>query len=172
MIVHARVPVFYRALPSQSTRHSLLHEDTMKKIPFALLALALFAVSACGASRQSSAMIEPSDLLHHRFVLESVNGVPFTSEFRTPVIEFNEGMLLTGQVCNNFRGKGELKDGVLVMNQAAATMMLCPDPALNDLERSLFNMLHQGVNIQRDGNTLTLKHEDKTLVFTLRDFVN
>ncbi|MDL2271577.1 META domain-containing protein [Desulfovibrio sp. OttesenSCG-928-I05] len=144
----------------------------MKKIPFALLALALLAVSACGASRQSTPMIEVSDLLHHRFIIESVNGVPFTSEFRTPAIEFNEGMLLTGQICNNFRGKGVLKDGVLTMDQAAATMMLCPDPALNDLERSLFKMLHEGVNIQREGEKLTLQRDDKTLVFTLRDYVS
>ena len=139
----------------------------MRKILCSLLVLGLAGISACGASRPDTARIAEPDLLHHRFVIEDANGVAFTE--RVPFIQFGEDMLITGQICNNFRGKAELKDGVLTMPLAAATMMMCPDAERNAFERDLFKMLSDGANASYKGNTLTLENNGKVFRFSLRD---
>lgn len=139
----------------------------MKKTIYFLLVLMLAGTSACGTSGTDTPKVSEADLLHHRFITE----IPEGGDFPEPVahIEFTEGMMLVGRICNNFRGQAELKDGILTMKQGAATMMLCPDPARNQFEQELFAMLHDGARVTRQGDTLSLERDGKTLRFTLSD---
>lgn len=134
---------------------------------FSLLAVsfALFATVSCAGGNN----ITESDLMHRRFVLESVNGAPFKSEFRTPEIEFGENFRVYGQVCNRYMGQGKLAGDVLTVAQMASTMMLCPDDALNKLERDFSEMMQNGAKAEFSGNTLTLSGSGQKLVYTASD---
>lgn len=110
-----------------------------------------------------------SDLMHRRFVLESVNGVPFKSEFRTPDIEFGENFRVYGQVCNRYTGRGKLAGDVISVAHMASTRMMCPDNALNELERDFTEMMRNGAKAEFTGNTLTLSGSGQRLVYTASD---
>lgn len=132
---------------------------------FLAIGLALLAsVSCAGGSNMKEA-----DLMHRRFVLESVNGTPFNSSFRTPDIEFGENFRVYGQVCNRYRGQGKLAGDVLTVAQMASTLMMCPDQALNKLERDFSEMLRNGAEIKFVDNTLTLSGNGQTLVYKVSD---
>ena len=108
------------------------------------------------------------DLLNRRFTLAEVNGKAFDIKepAQRPDIEFNEGLQITGRVCNRFRGPAELNDGKLRAENLVSTMMLCVNPELNELERQFFAMLRDGADISLDGNDrLTLKQDGYTLVY-------
>jgi Heat shock protein len=137
----------------------------MKKLYVALLALPLLA--ACGTVNSGAAAgPAEADLVARRYVLQKVNGTAFTAE-RTPEIEFGEGMSVSGQVCNRFRGNGRLEKGVLTVPTMASTMMLCADPRLNQLERDFAAMLRDGAALSLDGRTLTLSRGDTALEYSL-----
>ena len=130
-------------------------------IGFALLA----SVSCAGGNK-----MKESDLMHRRFVLESVNGAPYKSTFRTPEIEFGENFNVYGQVCNRYRGQGKLAGNVLTVGQMATTMMMCPDEELNKLERDFGQMMQNGAKAELTGNTLILSGSGLTLVYTASDW--
>ena len=141
----------------------------------------LAAVSACAAQKPaggdsalSAAPVQPvkKDLLHHNYVLQSLDGKDFVSEFKTPNLSFNEGFRVSGQVCNSFFGQAELADGVLWVENMASTMMLCPDPKLNELEGLFGQMLRAGARVELDGDKLILRQGGHELVYKLRDYVN
>ena len=142
----------------------------MKKLLILLLALPLLAACACGVSRNATdaatgaAPVE-AQLLGGRFVLQSVNGEATAWE-RRPEIAFGEGMRMTGQVCNRFIGPGTYKNGVLTAPQMAMTMMLCVDDKLTQLERDFAAMLRNGAKVGLEKDTLTLRGETLTLVYT------
>ena len=115
--------------------------------------------------------VDSADLLHHNFVLAEVNGQPFSGE-KKPNIQFNEGMRVSGAICNNYTGQGELAGGKLYVRQLASTKMLCFEQGLNELEFAFGNMLMNGAEISYRGNTLTLSGEGRVLKFELRDYVN
>lgn len=137
----------------------------MKKLYMALLALPLLA--ACGTVNSGSASgPAEADLVARRYVLQKVNGMAFTAE-RTPEIEFGEGMRVSGQVCNRFRGNGRLEKGVLTVPTMASTMMLCVDPKLNQLEKDFAAMLRDGADVNLAGRTLTLSRGNTSLEYVL-----
>lgn len=142
----------------------------MKKCRMLCCLLALFSLGACAAGQPSAASVEASDLLHQRFTLSRVNGEAFSSEFRVPSIEFGEDMMIFGQICNNYRGKGEIEEGRLFVRHAASTMMLCPDQALNDLEHKLFTLLREGAAIRLDADQLVLEGNGLQLDFERNDY--
>lgn len=95
-------------------------------------------------------------LIGRRFVLKRVDGADFAAE-RQPFIEFNPGLRLTGSACNNFIGPGRLENGVLFMESAAATMMMCVDPNLSGYERDFHKLLREGATARLKDDTLTLE---------------
>ena len=137
--------------------------------PLGLCFLLVFCVAAgCAGAKQP----DRNDLLHRRFVLESVDGAAFSSSVKTPDIEFNENFRVSGQMCNRYTGQGELANGVLTVRQMASTKMLCVDQELNALEQLFGVMLREGAAIDLSGTTLTLRQGGHVLVFTLRDWVH
>lgn len=134
-------------------------------------------VSGCGvADKQNTSggtmdkKITVKDLLHHRFELVSVDGQLFKKE-RTPTIEFNEGLRVTGQICNRFMGQGELDKDVLKVRQMAATLMMCPDQELSTLEYEFFLMMDKGMEISLDGTTLHLRRDGRELTYERKDWL-
>lgn len=122
---------------------------------------------ACAAATFPSA----GDLLHRRFVLESLDGKPFTSSMGAPDIEFNEGFRLSGRICNRYSGQASLENGLLLAPHMAMTKMLCPDEALNDFETLFGSMLGTGAQVTFSGNTLTLRQGTHVLVYKSADWV-
>ncbi|MDL2260271.1 META domain-containing protein, partial [Deltaproteobacteria bacterium OttesenSCG-928-K17] len=90
-----------------------------------------------------------------------------------PFISFGQWPQVNGKMCNNFRGKVEAKGETLIMENAAATMMLCGDTGLSELESMFFKMMHDGVSAAfGEDSSLTLTGGGHTLVFTISDYVN
>ena len=110
----------------------------------------------------------PDDLLRRRFALVEVNGKAFDVEepVQRPDIEFNEGLQITGRVCNRFRGPAELNDGKLHAENLVSTMMLCVNSELDELERRFFAMLRAGadISIGKD-DRLIIEQGGYTLVY-------
>lgn len=143
----------------------------MKKVylRFLLLAAILTITAACAAS---GVKVTEESLLHHRFVLQSVDGQPYALKAPAPTISFNEGMHVSGAVCNNFMGKGELDGNKLTVPQMASTRKLCLDAELNRYEQLIGGMLMNGVEMEYDGQIMTLRQGGHTLVYKLSDLVN
>ncbi|MDL2267646.1 META domain-containing protein [Desulfovibrio sp. OttesenSCG-928-G15] len=140
-----------------------------------LLLPLLTACAATGVGDGGSTTVTDKDLLHHRYVLQSINGKDTTFAERTPELEFNEGMRISGLACNRFAGPGTLKDGVLTVPNMVSTMMMCHEPERNDLERKLYAMLRKGARLGlADHNRKLTLSDDKgttTLVYTISDWV-
>ncbi|OCQ50913.1 Heat shock protein HslJ [Photorhabdus australis subsp. thailandensis] len=140
----------------------------MKKIlPLATATLLL-------ATFQASAVenVSIDDLQHHRFVLVSVNGESAKNQDgRVPTIEFGEKMHVSGSMCNLFMGQGKLKNSVLTVKNLASTQMLCADEKLNKWDYLIGKVLADGVKVTLKNQKLTLSHDDNTLVYKLKDYV-
>ncbi|CAQ84514.1 MULTISPECIES: heat shock protein HslJ [Photorhabdus] len=140
----------------------------MKKIlPLATATLLL-------ATFQASAVenVSVEDLQHHRFVLVSVNGENAKNQDgRVPTIEFGEKMHISGSMCNLFMGQGKLKNGVLTVKNLASTQMLCADDKLNKWDYLIGQVLADGVKVTLKNQKLTLSHDNNTLVYKLKDYV-
>lgn len=115
------------------------------------------------------------DLLHHNYVLISVDGQAYANKQRLPSIAFNEGFRVSGAVCNRFMGQGELTDGVLYVKNVASTKMICMadgDGGLDQLEYLVHDMLQKGAALALEGRRLTLSQGGHTLVYVLSDPVD
>lgn len=131
----------------------------------ALFSLCFLAVAGCAGGKAPA----QADLLHRRFVLESVDGQPFVSKQSAPDIEFGENFRVYGRVCNRYTGQGELSGGVLTVKQMASTKMLCLEEALNAFEHQFAQMLAAGAAVDLSGNRLTLKGDGRVLVYRLQN---
>ncbi|WP_445493573.1 heat shock protein HslJ [Photorhabdus sp. SF281] len=140
----------------------------MKKIlplATATLLLATFQTSA-------TENVSVDDLLHHKFVLVSVNGESAKNqEGRVPSIEFGEKLHISGSMCNNFMGQGKLKHGVLTVKNLASTQMLCSDDKLNRWDHLIGKVLADGVKVTLKDQKLTLSNHSNKLVYKLKDYV-
>lgn len=147
----------------------------MKRAMAFLTALCMAALlAACGAKSSApyqTGGVSKQDLLHHTFVLASINGRPFMEKERLPTLEFNEGFRVSGAICNRFTGQAELENGMLTVKQMASTRMLCVDQELNRLESDFSTMLMNGAAVTLAGKTLTLRRDGYALEFTLRDLM-
>lgn len=140
----------------------------MKPIAVALTTLLL---AGCGMSKNGKPVTE-SDLLHHNFALQSVDGVAVKPHRGNgPNIEFGETMYVSGAMCNRFFGNGQLRDGILTVKGLASTRMLCPDPQLNQWDAMIGDVLGNGAKVTLSAQQLTLSGSDHTLVYKLRDWV-
>ncbi|MGO4741960.1 heat shock protein HslJ [Serratia quinivorans] len=136
-----------------------------------LAALTTLLLAGCSMSQNGKTVAE-SDLLHHNFALQSVDGVAVKPGVgNRPNIEFGEKMHVSGAMCNRFFGNGQLQDGVLTVKGLATTRMLCADPQLNQWDRTIGDVLGKGAKVTLSAQQLTLSSGDHTLVYTLRDWV-
>lgn len=138
----------------------------------AAFCMAVTLLAACGAKNAApdqASGVSKQDLVHHAFVLASINGNPFVEKERLPTLEFNEGFRVSGAVCNRFTGQAELENGMLTVKQMASTRMLCADQELNRLENDFSRMLMDGAAITLAGKILTLGRDGYVLEFVLRD---
>lgn len=132
---------------------------------FILTVCAISTIWGCALAPKA---VTAGDVASNRYVLQSVDGVPFGNRERTPEISFDDTMRVAGQICNRFMGQGTLKDNVLTVSKIASTRMLCADPKLNRMERDFTELLRQGARMQLDGDTLSLGDGLTTYTF-LRD---
>lgn len=136
-----------------------------------LLCLAAgLSLTACAAG--SNIKVSEETLLHHNFVLQSVDGKSYNLQENAPTIAFNEGMRVSGAICNQFMGKGSLNGNTLTVAQMVSTKKLCFEQELNQYEYLISQMLMAGVEVQYDGKNLTLRQGGHELVYLLKDFVN
>lgn len=142
----------------------------MKKKLFLILFCCALPVMAAACAAPGA--VAEGDLLHRRFALHSVDGEVYTLKEPVPTISFNEGLRVSGSVCNRFMGQGRLADGKLTVSQIATTRMACVDPVLSRYERLILEMLGAGVETEYRDKTLTLRQGGHTLVYRLWDLVN
>ncbi|KWW08636.1 heat shock protein HslJ [Escherichia fergusonii] len=140
----------------------------MRKV-VALIALSLLTA---GCVSNGKMFVNRDQLQHHRFVLESVNGKPVTGETTQPELSFGENMTVSGSMCNHFTGKGKLSDGELRVKDLAMTRKMCANSQLNELDKTISQMLSNGAQVDLTANQLTLATAEHTLMFKLADLVN
>ena len=130
----------------------------MKKVA-AFVALSLLMA---GCVSNDKIAVTPEQLQHHRFVLESVNGKPVTSDKNPPEISFGEKMMISGSMSN----------GELTAKGLAMTRMMCANPQLNELDNTISEMLKEGAQVDLTANQLTLATAKQTLTYKLADLMN
>ena len=71
-------------------------------------ATALAALALAGCSMKPHTAVTPGDLLHHNFVLQSVDGETAKSPAGGGLLnlEFGESLHVSGAMCNRFFGRG------------------------------------------------------------------
>lgn len=131
-----------------------------------LATLLTFAVLATGFAAAQDTQVRRDDLIGRKFVLIVANGQPAHFD-RQPEIEFggDRELEVFGQICNRFRGIGELAGNRLTVGQAVSTRMLCLNEGLGRLESTFLTMLGDGADITLSGNVLTLSRDSVWLVF-------
>ncbi|WP_439067437.1 META domain-containing protein [Serratia ureilytica] len=126
-----------------------------------------------GCSMKPPATVTPGDLMHHNFVLQSVDGEAAKSPTGGVLLnlEFGENLHVSGAMCNRFFGQGQLRDGVLTVKPLASTRRLCPDEQRNRWDRVIGAVLENGAEVTLSAQQLTLNGNCHTLVYALRDWV-
>ncbi|QIQ22094.1 META domain-containing protein [Zophobihabitans entericus] len=142
----------------------------MKKLIVLIAGAAMLAgLAGCDSTSEKTATTE--DLLHHRFVLIQENGKEVPAD-KQAYIEFGEGLMINGKMCNRFFGKTTLTDGVLTSPGIASTKMLCADEQLNALDSTIGQIFKDGAKATLSDKNLTLTSGTTTLVYKLSDLVN
>ncbi|MCD1126946.1 heat shock protein HslJ [Jinshanibacter sp. LJY008] len=132
------------------------------------------AVLLSGCTLTDGSTVKESDLLHHNFILTSVDGKSMadtTKEKRPLNIEFDENMHISGAMCNRFMGQATLKNGVLTAKQLASTRMACLDEQVSQLDQVIATTLNNGAKVTLDQGVLTLRSAQHTLTYKLSDWV-
>ena len=125
-----------------------------------------------GCVNTSKVTVNASQLEHHRFVLESVNGKNIPAGKTPPELSFGEKMHLSGSMCNRFTGQGKLSEGELKAKDLVMTRMMCADTQRNELDNILSAMLSKGAQVDLTGDQLTLATAEQSLVYRLSDLMN
>ncbi|AIJ10230.1 META domain-containing protein [Edwardsiella anguillarum] len=137
----------------------------MKRILPPLLCTLLGACSAPPTAQQ---------LLHHRYVLQAIDGHPLAKAPRapTPDLEFGESLWLSASLCGQLSGWATLRLGTLRIAAPQRTPAPCPDPAWQPTQRRLETMLRHGARLTLQGETLELRDaQGSVLRYRLRDWM-
>lgn len=127
--------------------------------------------SQAAVNEPAAAAVTQQDLLHRRFVLKSANGKDYSQKNRVPDLSFNEGMRISGGICNHFVGQAALDQNTLTAPNMASTKMLCADQELNELESAFAEMLRAGAAVVLNDEGLILRGDKLEMVFTRADWV-
>lgn len=127
------------------------------------------------SSAFAQSTLTATDLQHHRWVLETINGeaLPATeNKGKIPELDFGEQMLVSGNTgCNQVNGQAVLRDGFFLIEAMVSTGMMCPPP-WGDIEIAVQTALGHESTISLDAEkNLTLQTAGTTLVFRLEDWV-
>ncbi len=150
----------------------------MKKILMSAAALCLIAACASEGSEMAKDLsnVTAQDLQHHNYVLTTIDGKTYRTakNAMSPNIAFGEKMNISGQMCNNYFGQGELKNNVLTAKGVGMTRKFCGDKILNQLDQQIGQLLDSGakVALKDNGQILVLSNEKTILEFKLKDYVN
>jgi heat shock protein HslJ len=139
------------------------------------LAMLTVAVGTVAQADSPTGLVIASDLQHHRWILESINGEPVSTDDADgmiPELDFGEQMHVSGNTgCNRMSGKSELRGEFFQIPAMAGTRRLC-SPDKNELELTVQGVLGQESRISLDENkNLMLATDDVVLRFRLRDWV-
>ncbi|ELM3721996.1 META domain-containing protein [Edwardsiella piscicida] len=139
----------------------------MKRILTALL---------CGLLGACSAPPTAQQLLHHRYVLQTIDGHPLAataaSRALTPDLEFGEGLWISVSLCGQLSGQATLRRDTLRIAALQRTPSPCPDPAWQAAQRRLETMLRHGARLTLRGETLALRDAQGTVWrYRLRDWM-
>lgn len=151
----------------------------IKLAPFAAIATAVLALSACGGSDSDNATdttgaggsteVSIADLEGTTFEAASADALtsPRQSLVEGSVITvgFEGSDLQASAGCNGLFGNASIDGGVLEVDGMGGTEMACED-ALMAQERWLTKFLSSSPEISLDGGTLTLTTDDTTLTLT------
>ena len=123
-----------------------------------------------------TSIVTHGDLQHHRWVLESINGEALDAdamEGKIPDLDFGEQMHVSGNSgCNRFSGSASLHDEYIRFGQLISTLMSC-SPAQNEIEHTVQEFLARtDIQIEIDGNYLTLQSGKVSLRYRLQDWVD
>ena len=130
-----------------------------------LVASALLFLAACQGATES--VVRADQLINRSWSLESVDGDPVADAESRPVLAFGDELKITGLAgCNRFFGQATLEGERLVSGPLGTTMMACPPPR-DELERKVLAVLANGCEIGLQGDRLTLRGSNHTLVYRL-----
>lgn len=107
-------------------------------------------------------------LIGKKFTLSSLNGEKITNVAGVYTLSFEEEILYA-KLCNNMNGKYTLESNTLKAPALMSTLMYCMEPkGLMDAEDTFSAILSEGAEISFEANTLTLKGDKGTLVFSIQ----
>ncbi|ENA0608582.1 heat shock protein HslJ [Enterobacter bugandensis] len=138
-----------------------------------LAAVTFLSLALTGCVNPGKASVQPEQLQNHRFVLENVDGKAVTKTAAQPEISFSalsdislvNNITVSGGMCNRFNGQGKLSEGALTVKTLAMTRKMCSEPQLNELDRTIGDMLRAGAQVDLTEDQLTLATAEKTLMF-------
>jgi heat shock protein HslJ len=139
-----------------------------------LLATILLCILLLGETGMADIAVTESDLQHHRWVLESIDGEALqleNTESQLPDLDFGEQMHVSGNTgCNQYSGKAVLRDGFFLIESMIATQRSC-SAQQNDIELKLQTVLgHESAISLGPNGSLTLRSASSLLVFRLQDW--
>lgn len=134
----------------------------------------LITVTRVFGACEETTVLTQGDLQHHRWVLQSVNGLPVSPEeleYLVPELDFGERMHVAGNTgCNRFTGTGVLRDEFFSIASMATTARVC-GAAQNEIERKVKLVLSgESALSMADDKALLLSSGDHRLRFALRDW--
>jgi len=134
----------------------------------------LVTVTRVFGTCEETTVLTQGDLQHHRWVLESVNGLPVSPEeleYLVPELDFGERMHVAGNTgCNRFTGTGVLREAYFSVASMAMTARAC-GAAQSEIEQKVQPVLSGESTISMDDdNALTLSSGDSRLRFVLLDW--
>ncbi len=131
---------------------------------FCLVALSICLVANAGEAEFKP--IAPADITGKKFILYSVDGKPFTAEAQ-PFIEFGNDMMVSGVLCNRFRGPATLENGILRSDGVVSTRMMCADENLSKFETMFLKQMENGLVLRMEEHELYMQNAETDLVFTV-----
>lgn len=148
----------------------------MKKLVSIAALLLVAACSQDAGMNQNTTNVSAKDLQHHNYILVAIDGKAYKTpkNAMSPNIEFGEKLNITGSMCNNFFGQGQLKNNVLSAKGVGMTRKFCTDKTLNGLDQKIGQLLDGSatVALKDNGQFLVLSNDQTILEFKLKDFVN
>ncbi len=120
-------------------------------------------------------LVTQGDLQHHRWVLESIDGIEIDMSWLPggiPELDFGEAMFVSVHSgCNRYSGKAVLDNEQISLEILQSSVESC-SPEQESLEKTVLSVLHQEPSIRiTDKKNLLLKSDSVLLKYRLKDWV-
>ncbi|ALP40675.1 META domain-containing protein [Aeromonas schubertii] len=132
----------------------------------AMTLASLLLLTACSTTCPTQ-----TDLMHHHWVLESLDGQAVRAERgQEPDLEIGENFTVNGIAgCNRYFGMGNLDRGRFWVTSLGNTEMACTVP-LDTVEQAVLTTLQEGASLTLEPEQLILKGKRHTLHCRLEDW--